>query len=342
MKPALLMFSAVIASSVIWASASANAAAQPKPFSYRVKVPAEGGSCDQHAQEVASLFAASTRAKSVTGSCHGTDAIVDQGKTYRRDIVIVDYLSDLQLAPERSVFGGTEFQGHSDQTSGLFATYADCLGAMAKQRALFVTNMGKAPVAAYCTASTSSVHTGFSLTFESFGESKRHLYSYAQDGMVASDSENVVRAAVSALNQAGANVVWSDASHLFYYSENEITLAVEYLGTYSVASQCSDQLLEAQKIFAKAGLTGVSSFCDPFDTAVGASSTLKVVGAGPEIVSDDLGGGSDRYETFADCMSDRDRVIANATSSGRAVLGALCQPANDTSNVFITHVYSNL
>lgn len=328
---------ALIALSLL--SATAFGADTSKPFSYRVKVPANTGSCEDHAHSIATFFASVTRGKSVSGTCQGRQTLVDQGKSYDIDVVVVSYLADYEQIPNHAVFGANEFLGDGSPTAGVFKTYADCLAELSTQGPIFTAETGLTPVAGYCTASTQPAYPGFSLTFDSFGEAKHKLYTYSEDGtgIYGQDNSQGLHAAQTAVQSAGGRIVWSDNFRLFYYNDYRISVSAENLGTFTEASQCSSQLAQARAIFVKAGLTGVTSYCQAQQaTGTVIFTDLMAVGAGQNEVQDTASG---RYDSFAECMSDLGRVIQNATSSGGAIYGGLCSPNLSGQDGFETHVF---
>lgn len=276
----------------------------------------------------------------MTGTCQGRQMITDQGKSYDVDVVLVSYLADSEQIPSHTIFGANEFLGNADQAAGVFKTYDECMSTLAAQTPIFTAETGLSPVAAYCSASTQSFFPGFSLTFDSFGDTKRHLYSYSKDGVSTIDADNtqIMAAAAVAIQALDAHIVWSDKSRLFYYNEYRISVAADNLGMFKDAQQCSSQQSAAMAIYVKAGLVGVTALCESFSTSANSTySNLMVIGAGADEISDLT---ADHYDTFGECMSDLNRVIQNAASSGRSVFGGLCSPSMATESGFNAHIYA--
>jgi hypothetical protein len=335
----LFVFSALVAAT------AAQADTQAMPFSYRVKVPAGSASCADHASAVAASFAAGTRtkSKSVTGACESRQTLVDQNAQFAIDVIDINYSAENELVPFRTVYGSDAFQNSGRQEAGVFKTYSECLHQLSVQQAIFAKETGVTPLAGYCTASTQQeFYPGFSLTFESFGDLKARLYTFSEDGigLPSDDHTQVIRAAVFAIQTAGGHIAWSDDSRVFYYNDGDVNVANDNLGMFEVASQCTSQVAQAQSIYVAAGLVGVTAFCR-MDTPVAGHgfAVLMVVGAGSDELSDM---DTDRYATFDECMGDLNRVLKNAASNGRTVLGGLCSPNLSGDEGFNAHVYSSM
>jgi len=317
-------------------------AAHAAPYSYRLKVPASSATCADHAGSVAATFAIGSRAKVVTGTCESRQTVTENNTAFAVDVIVVNYQAESELTPERSVFGANAYLNAGDATAGVFATYSECLSQLAIQQPIFAQETGVTPFAGYCTASTQQeFFPGYSLTFESFGELSRHLYTYAEDGVSTpgDDNSQVIRAAYFAIQSVGGDIVFNDDKRVFYYGAGDARVSAENFGIFEVPSQCSSQTASALGIYKAGGLSGVTAFCKTSTPVAGHSfSILMVVGAGGNEISDMESG---HYGDFDECMGDLNRVIKNAASAGNAVLGGLCLPGATQSNGFDAHVYSS-
>jgi hypothetical protein len=317
---------------------AASNADQTPTFTYRLKVPAGTASCADHANTIAAQFAAGARTQRTTGACEGRQTLVDQNQKYAIDVVVVTYQADSEKAPQRSIFGANAFMNVGEASAGVFKTYAECLEQLALQIPIFTAETGVTPVAGYCTASTQQeFYPGFSLTLESFGDLKKRLYTYSEDGISYPDHSQVIAASLTALRAAGADVVWSDNTRVFYYNDGDVNVSAENLGMFDDVSQCTSQTADASAIYQAAGLVGVSSFCRIDEPVAGHKfAVLMAVGAGPNEISDIQG---DRYDSFDECRGDLPRVIQNNAAAGRTVYGGLCSPNVAGNGGFNAHVY---
>lgn len=332
----------ILALGVLSLSQVAQADPQLMPFSYRVKAPVldAGLSCADHAGQIAQLFGKASRAKNAAGSCEERTQIADHGTSFGVDVIVVNYMATSEAVPTRSVFGANAINDNGEQDAGVFATYAQCLDQLRGQLPMFIGETGVTPFVGYCTASTQTeFYPGYSITFETFGDLKNQLYSFSEDAVTADgDLSQEISAAVTALQTAGAVVAYRDDSRVFYYADGPVHVASDNLGMFEDPSQCASQVSEAASIYTAAGLTGVTAFCNTHHvTATYQSTTLMVVGSGPDEINDRE---MDRYDSFAECTHDLNRVLQNAASSGATVLGGLCSPNMTGASGFNAHVFS--
>jgi hypothetical protein len=296
-------------------------AATPSQFTYRVQVPASSIDCTQQAKEVGSAFGNVTRLSGVQATCQGVRSFREGDDSFGIATIVVTYQAQTELQPTRSVFGGAEFLGEASAQFPLFDTYKNCLAQLKTQEVFFETEAQTEAVAAHCDAANDGIQSGYSLTIETFGAAKRRLYAFMPALGVngPQPGSQVLAAAKKALKAVGADLAYSDDRRVFFYSQYDQPILVTDFGTFSDASECSDQLAEASAVFSHEGIDASSAFCEP---EAGGSVTLTAVGAGLDVglpVTE-----SDRYSSYAECKADRARVVANETSAGRTVTGAVC------------------
>lgn len=334
MKTAILLM-------MTFAATAAFADPAQNTYTYRVKVPADSNlTCADHASAVAQLFATETGTQAVSGACDSASTFTEGGEQFHQEVLIITYTNDVQVTPYQAVLGGDSFEGQSDASSGLFATYADCFAEMGRLEPQFSSETGFAPVDAHCDPADLA-SSGYSLTIEGFGRPTNALWSYSEDATLEGDTfaADVIGAASRALQIAGASIAYSDPTHVFYYAPYDPVVSEEFIGTFSVKDECTSQQTQAQTIFNNAGLTGALALCEPFGSATSTDTSLVVVGAGMTNINDDDYDQA-AYDSFAECTADLPRLLANAGSGGATnVYGALCAPSEDSSTQFQAHVY---
>ncbi len=317
----------------------ANEPPKLNPFSYRVKVPSTEVSCEARAQAMTQVFAKTLGVQSAVGTCQARQERVHQSLSYSVDVVVVNYLSEYEKIPSRTVFGEPRFLQPPSQDQGLFSNYANCLDELDRQNPDFEVNTGLAILAAYCTASTDEYHPGYSLTFEAFGTAKTRLQSYSLDDSQAGYAVLVARASEALIAQ-GLKIVWADTRHLFYYAQAPVAISVNNLATFLVRSQCETQQSAAGLVFTQAGLTRVSTLCEAVGEPEYQRYSLVAFGVGYASVSDDFGVQSEKYDTFEECLLDQARLEGNSRSSGRTVFGSLCERATYSYTGYLVHLFT--
>jgi hypothetical protein len=348
-------FYASIALSVLGVSQVAFAAPEApklKPFSYRMKLPAVGASCEDQARSVAKAFGAvATEAKAVTGVCQNRQSVTSPtGETYELDVILINYVAQSEQHPDHTIFGANSFLDKADAGAGVFATFAECVSQIAAQSPLFIAKTELVPFAAYCQASTNSMYPGFSLTFETMGQFKKmHLYTFSLDGQANwdTDGSQVTQAALVGIQVSGGQVAWKNSNRIFYYYDYPISISNQAMGVYYDAAQCNAQVAMAHSIFAKAEMKGASAFClvsPPPAALIGKAPdayVLMAVGAsvGPSMILDTSEG---RYDSFAECMDDIARIEQNAVSSGKTAYGVICAPNTYEQGGFDARLFPSL
>lgn len=317
----------LLALSALLMAFQASAADQTKPFSYRVEVPAGAAGCQTHAASVADLFATAAGIPVDSSSCT-TETITDNGATFTKDVIIINYHANYAASPYRAVFGGDVNMSTSSDFTSLFSHYADCVNALPAQTQAFTANTGLTAVAGHCDSPSEATNTGFVLTVEGFGTPALRLYAFQRrnDVFGPSSTPEVMAAVQQMLVNEQAMVTYSDASRVFYYAKRSIAVDVTEPADFNVSSDCTSQLDEARAIYTNAGDKSVQAFCLKSSDTSTVTGHLAIVTDGGSLAEGDLGQNSAHYQDFASCMADKARVMQNAVSSGVKALGALCEP----------------
>jgi hypothetical protein len=325
-------------------SSSPLSAAQNFPFSYRTLVTAETGvTCQQSADALSNRFEAATGISVTDATCTPSKTIQDQGKSYQVNAIVLNYLAAQELQPYQVTFSGRIFNDQALGDAGIFNRYSDCLQALADQKTLFEKNTHLTAVSGHCDVSTDSVLPGFYFTLESFGQPQMQLFAYAADqGSLSFYQDPLIQtAAASTLVAAGAVIAWSDATRIYYYSEQDIFVMATNLGLFDSEDICAQQIQDAKNIFTNGGLSPNSVFCAKYYSSDLPQRQLTLVGAGQGHWNQDFATHSAKYSSLNECLQDKARVIKNHLSSGQRVLGAICKPEETSVGQFVIEVYTN-
>jgi len=318
-----LLVSAVLFGGFVSAFAAGYPA--PKPFSYRVEIPAAAFSCDQEAQALGQRFAKTTGLSVTSSVCQSTQ-LIEKQSVYT---LVVSYLAAAQVAPYSAVY----------TAEGIFKSYVDCLAVLPVQQAAFETNTGLSILSSGCAAA--SIGDGFSPYIDGIGTPSRHFYS-ASPSFETSLNEvagiyDVYRAELAA---AGATVVLSGTYDIFYYAADRILITLNEITAYNTdTNQCQTESLSLQQIYASTGVSTVVS-CLTEDFAGRTDLIVSWVGNASPIVSDHAYK-SVAYSSFDECEQDKARVVQNSLSAGTNPTGAICEE-NQVGNGFVMEVFSKV
>jgi hypothetical protein len=199
------------------------------------------------------------------------------------------------------------------------------------QKASYEAQTGLAVVAAYCDPAHDMIDEGYTLVLEGFGTSmpqkRLHVFHVSTGIMGPMTSPEVLAAIQSAVSNAGGVVTLVESSEVFFYDSGMVNIIADRLAWYPTTDECVFEKPRAQAIYEKGGLSKVSAFCLPSSAEDTQSGHLLVIGEGWRSFSSDQAFKSIEYSSFMECSNDRERVIQNEVSNGRAVAGALCEPS---------------
>jgi hypothetical protein len=317
---------------VLATAISAHATNTLNNFTYRVKLQSmENQTCDQHAAQVATAFASANgkAVTNVTGACQ-SQQMIDGSQI---DIVVVSYQAAYEVQPYRATIEGEQFSTETGASSEPFATYASCLGSINGQVSFFVAETGLSAVAAYCSASTSDLVSGYTLTVEGFGKPQKKLSSFMNTGVLGPDYTVIVPTAAHLITSAYGDISFQDHLRIFYYSSQRIDVSVHDF-SYFENHECEDQQGIAERIATASSLTNVSSMCL---ADLGTSKRLIVVGLGYSGFADDFGNHAPDYSSYNECVQDRPRMLA---TNSTWYIGALCEPSTGGKGHYQLHMFS--
>jgi len=316
-----LLVSAVLFAS--FASAFAAGHPEPKPFSYRVQIPAAALSCDQEAQALGQRFAQASGLTVTSGVCQSTQ-LIEKQSVYT---LVVNYLATAQVTPYSALY----------TAEGIFKSYVDCLTVLPAQQTAFATNTGLSILSSGCSAA--SIGDGFSPYIDGIGTPSRHFYSASPSFETSlNDVAGIYDVYRAELAAAGATVVYSGTYDIFYYAADRIQITLNEVTAYNTdTNQCQTESLSLQQIYASSGVGAVvSCLAEDFEgrtdlivSWVGNAFPIKGDGAMMSVV----------YSSFDECEQDKARVVQNSLSAGTNPTGAICEE-NQTANGFVVEVFS--
>jgi hypothetical protein len=312
-------------SAVLFGSFS-SAFAAPKPFSYRVEIPASDATCDQEATNLGQRFATATGLTVTSTACQSSQEIEKQIVF----TLVVNYQSDAEIKPYSAVY--------TDE--GIFESYVDCLASLPAQKSAFETNTGLQTLAAGCVSA--SIGNGFSPYVDGIGTP--HLKFFSSNPSFDSGYigiQGIYDVFKAQLSAAGANIVLTSTYEIFYYAPNPIQITTDWLTSYTTTADdrlCKTEALSAEKIFGSDHSIAPMVNCLP-EEFVGLTYLVVSWPGNAFPIVGDHSKDSTHYNTFDQCEQDKPRVVQNNVSSGNSPLGAICE-VNGAGAGFVMEIFS--
>ncbi len=309
---------------------------------YWVRLPESPEGCAQAAENVALRFARATGTSEVKGECRGVVELTAEGEVHRLFSVIVSYPSATELRPNSVVFGRAQFGSQPSRAAGVFPSYRSCLDQIPAQSAIYEEETGLEAVAAFCFPAGlrlgpdgKSSLTNYALQIDGFGKTASRLRVFdagARGGM----GDRGLAQAASIVQRLGARVALLQGTHIFYYSEQGLSMSLESLAHFSRQNECEVQKDEAESILRKLGSREVLVNCVNSDS----SWSLMALREKVSMFSRDFGASAPKYYTFDECLSDRSRVLGRE-GGYRAPLGAICR-SDSFSDFYVMELFRHL
>jgi hypothetical protein len=286
------------------------------------------GNCTKTAQAMAARFGQLTGAR-----------IRDSQGDYGRDGVGCDitihYESPALLHIESTLGSADPFEGMPLPQS-LYMSQADCEAALPAQIALFQSQTGLTPFAAYCYHEGDRSGMGpdleYTLRIDGFGDPKAHVWVYDEvlDGGRQSLPVDLAAQIQSRLNAHGIAVAGVTVRgdlfgivptlHIVYYAKQRLPIG-PYPITVPTDADCESLVPIAEDLFTRIGEPPLVTYCKPSVAGVAYPQVMvwQVSDTHPGIRS-----APRKYRSYAECEDARDGVIADFTRSGWAAFGAIC------------------
>jgi hypothetical protein len=221
---------------------------------------------------------------------------------------------------------------------GAYPSYAACLAELPSQTQLFEKATKLIAVVAACEPAK-AIPSTFVLRLESFGQPAARLFVFNAFSEAA--TPETLSQGRAFLAQSGAQIVKENGGTFFYYAPRAIGLKHHILGKFRDAEECAAQRADAEAISRQAGAKTVLSSC--IASIYGSLVNLETLSDLKAWVSSDYGYNSPDYFSAAECLQDKERVIAQARArGGRAILGALCLPEVGTPDSYKANLFTIL
>ena len=308
-------------------------------FQFVAEIPANGISCQDEATALGTRFSTATGVAADSAQCLGESTLTAENTGYPIYSLAVSYQAKEEMIPYVAKFGHGDLSSVPTDTAGIYTAYAQCLSDIAIQSRLFEVQTGLSSVTASCKLGRVGSPNSYVLEVTGFGEPKSRLSIFEPTYLGLSDSELKEQVA-GVIESLGGKIALRIGDAVLYYSARALPVYQESVMFFADRSQCTAQLGEAVAIFSALSSTSVIVRClVPAEPELSGAGTMEVVRVNGDITESDFGSGSIQYYSFSDCMKDRDRVIAQATSQGRTIAGGLCHEDTSNSQIFVLELY---
>jgi len=300
-----------------------------KQFRYHVRIPATAHSCEQEAKLLQDRFTEATQLTNAQGACKQVLDVTFDEKHYTLYSLMVTYSAEAPVTPYSAVWGTLSYSGMPSTTvGGIYDTFDQCQAAIALKKAQFEQHTELSAVSAFC--EVAPYERQFLLKIDGFGIPAMKLFNQVPRTISGPELRAFLPEMIGKLG--GQSVFVSGTSH-FYFAKELFAIQEQAFGLMDTAEHCSLQIPEAIRIFQQAKSKHIYAVCD------GSSRGLQAMGDTPHMILGDYGHGSILYYSFAECLSDKERVLNDEIAMGRSPLGAICRPDWAQRDIFILELY---
>jgi hypothetical protein len=306
-------------------------------YRYRVHMPKSDLSCEKEAQLLGDRFKAATGLAVTEQKCVGTVTLNADGKAYTLYTLSITYTGDAPVYPYTAYFGESATYDTPSNLVGTYSLFSDCLADLPGQLKQFEAQTGLIAVSAGCEPGQMDIESNYVLKIEGFGDPKNRLFVLDPKRNVQATPEwNDKLASIIPLK--GGTIVKRNKEMVYYYASSVLPAREVSLAFFNKKEECLAQLDQAQKIFKNVGADVVYADCLAPARVDGPSpgARLEVIHDSYVMVGGDSGlrDSAIDYYSFAECMADRDAVLADLLAKHSRVLGGICHP-KDLTNIYI-------
>jgi hypothetical protein len=336
-------FSLANSLTIVLASMGALAATSQaaQSYSYQIRIPDRGQSCEAEASNLAQKFAHLAQVQVTGSSCLSSTTVVEDSGSYILHSVLVNYDAARPLRPYSAYIGRGDMFQNPGNIVGLYSDLGSCLGEIKAESDIFTRATGLEVLAATCEPGTLGLGGDYVLHIDGVGQPAQRLYAFSPSypGQALSPFSAELK---DLLTQSGSTLAKLVDTDLLYYAKASLNLKLDYAGSFSDESQCQSQLADARQIYLNAHDSWVKTKCSSEeigqDTGV-FLHTLNVLHMGDMMVISDFGENSIHYLTFDECRKDRERVLNSLTAHGQNIYGGICRTSMG-GDQYVLEVYS--
>lgn len=301
-------------------------------FSYRVKIPATHLSCEQEAARLEQNFRESTKIDNAKGRCLAVLPISEAGRGYQLYSLIIDYSArELQRVYVADFLVDTLDRESMAPLTG-YTSYEACLNDIEVQRREFERSTLLQPAAASCQDQSIFGQALFTLRIEAFGVPANKLY-YASLGVDPTENRALAEQIQSLLTDQNVRIIKSFERMVFFYAPKRIYVRHLNIGYFKDQKECEIQLAEGKAILTRSGSPKALALCQKNY----GSFKIEAFGLGDRFILSDYGGGAPKYDTFSECLGDRDRIISQFAPG--TVFGAICAPDSYNDRRYVMNLF---
>ncbi len=299
-------------------AASASAAPALNTYTYSVRIPASGTTCEGAAQNLATFFQASApKVRVIKSQCVTRASFMESGERFTVDNIKVTYESESPI-----FFTSVRIPGDDFHSYLAYPKYSDCLNDLGQQSHLFAQATGLSPISASCVPGFDPAY-GYTLKIDSIGKPARTLsmmHNLAFERMEMSPAWK--QQIIEFIGRAGGIVAKVSNESIAYYGTMTLSIGTKSWYHTDTLEQCQAQADEITSILSKLGAKNSLAVCHP-DADLNAHVTTHYymdTVFDSAITSYFPAVSNENFFTFDECMA----VRASMYPVGHAPLGSFC------------------
>jgi hypothetical protein len=238
-------------------AASAFAAPALQTYTYTVRVPASGTTCEGAAQNLATIFqAAAPSATNVQGHCVTRTSFTEDGAQHTVDNLKVTYSADYPLFMTTA-----QIPNNSYQASHVYKKYSDCVSDLGQQSALYAQATGLNPIAASCVPGVDASY-GYTLKIDALGTPARQLKTLNNlaNDLIQRNPE-WKQQVLGLITQSGGIIAKISDESIEYYAASGVEIDTRSWFHTETKEQCEAQAGEMATILQKLGAQHMITAC---------------------------------------------------------------------------------
>lgn len=311
-------------------SSPAHAAPENSHF-YRIKVPVKQRSCEQEALALGDRYRELSKTPVLSARCGGVTKVTHQQKEYTYYILDLQYpIEENHPSPtiESTFYGRPSMMGiGANNQYGLYAHLGDCLKDLNKRTNEFFQHTQHPVLASTCEHALSDYETSFVVRIDTIGRPAVQLN--VSEDFTNDYKTGPLSKAVEKMIQANKGVIVAQEDHYVYYYSKKALRPYRHTFGEMREGQCQQQLPELNKVLRRFPQKEVTTGCLAYKYPHLQFERMEAVWNQYSYL--EVYREKDFYNSFEECLRDRERAIAQRQNNGFKVKAALCH-LNDYLN----------
>ncbi len=330
---------------MVTASSFANTTGSTE-YIYRTKLVGTEQSCEQEAVMLGQRFFQVSHIKPSVTKCVSVSKIIFDRKRggtkeYKVYTLEMNYLLDKGSHSQsvyQSYYGNSGSRNQTNDYNGMFRSFSDCLSNLAALKVEFIKFSGLEPFLVTCDLARSTDETTYVARLDTYGEPKTKLF--AVKSLAEIFRNTVLSESVSKLIAAtGGTIVAKRDGTIYYYSKVSVKPNFNGFGRMNL-SDCLSQTNEIDTLL-KSKISG-SYYRGCLRISNQGKYQVEPYGIWNNFAFFHKVTALERYDSFSECQSDKERVKHSFVDGGLAVTVAICSInlIGDNQGIYTMKVYT--